>query len=1004
MIASGELFLLNGETGGELQPLPTFVNQNIRVIAAKFDRAYVAVEPTHPEDGVRRCTVWCFSGDSKAPVLCPEFDVIEETIKQIAIGEKHLMVLTHDGNVYTRAEQAVYGSAGHGGACHAPEFKIVPGLKDKKVKFVSAGPYFSIAITREGDVYSWGQSFNGETGLFTNVDTVPRFAPAVTPFRVVSISCGHSHVLACTEAQQCIAWGENTCGQLGVGQKTKPSFKPTVLEHIPSQVVAVSAGWAHSVAVGSDGKAYTWGLNSHGQLGLGDTKTRLAPNLLHALVGTCQVQTAYAARAMTVFYTSEMKPLLCGMVPCSPNPDAKTVEFAPRRPGETDPVGCLLCPLPLVLTSCPASSELTEIVAFDKGAIGFARSTVYKVAPNLAPVSGQTPVQVFVTGLPYEFPTKAHTQGGQPLIQDLVSVKVRLKSPAPLCDVVATGKIVAENTIEFTTPNVTLSPLGSVVEQGSTSAVALQVSLDNGLTWTVERRPAPKPVELDKTSRGIDDGYIRADKSAPVEGLKKFKDHFHAHRKLAEAVNAAQTVLWYCKWPKDGPTRLEPSCAPVTGGTELVVHVELPPLMPTDSLTVKFVCKPLHSIGDPELEAKAPMRRDGNEVKNACKEELAKLALVGELDVFTCGWLDPLGRGICCITPPFDTDSAKFYDYFVDVSLDGKQFLTRSLPFNVFDLRVKSLEPNIGPLTSNTSVTIKTSGLVQTEIQRVRIDFPRDLDYPSRILPARYDNRTHEITFDMPDLSDEVRQHVEKLTEEAKASAEVAAELAQARAATGLGEPDEAAEEILVDPDGGLSGLEVFVELSINGQHFTEDGVRFTYHGSVQAGAMRMLAPPEGVAVEAAAPAGKPAAKGKPAAVEEPAEEKWHPGAKIGCQLTGALAGTEDSPYCRLRVPLFTRVADGGLEPFKTVELPAIIEMLPAVASGSPAGDDQEQLPPQPTVTAVLDVRIRKEDLPEEAVLLIQNFGASLNGQCFVPCGVDMPLIILVPVATEEGS
>lgn len=47
-------------------------------------------------------------------------------------------------------------------------------------------------------------------------------------------------------------------------------------------------------------------------------------------------------------------------------------------------------------------AELSEIVAFDKGAIAFARSTVYKVSPKVAPIEGGTKVRVHVTGIPYE--------------------------------------------------------------------------------------------------------------------------------------------------------------------------------------------------------------------------------------------------------------------------------------------------------------------------------------------------------------------------------------------------------------------------------------------------------------------------------------------------------------------------------------------------------------------------------------------------------------------------
>ena len=39
----------------------------------------------------------------------------------------------------------------------------------------------------------------------------------------------------------------------------------------------VDAGFWHTVAIKEDGTLYAWGLNDAGQLGLGDTTTRLTP-------------------------------------------------------------------------------------------------------------------------------------------------------------------------------------------------------------------------------------------------------------------------------------------------------------------------------------------------------------------------------------------------------------------------------------------------------------------------------------------------------------------------------------------------------------------------------------------------------------------------------------------------------------------------------------------------------------------------------------------------------
>lgn len=992
--SSGELFILNGGTGGELQPMPFFLNKNFRVLAANLDRAYVATEPpvwSSPEEGEQPpCSVYCFTGESMDPDYCQEFESIKAPIRQIAIGSNHVLVLTYDGTLYSRGT-AVYGSTGHGGARDVPDFTPVPALQGKKVRFVSAGPNFSIAITFEGDVYSWGRAFQGETGLFSQVEAVPRFAPQVTPYRVAEVSCGHGHVLALTESQQCISWGENTCGQLGLGLKSKPTYKPQLLDSIPSQVAKVSAGWAHSVAVGVDGRTYSWGLNSHGQLGLGDTATRLSPHLLHDVVDVHQVEACHAARAFTIFRTAAHKALLCGQIPRSAS---SVMDFAPRRAGHRDPEGCVLAPVPLNLSSGEAFgssfAQLSEVIAFDRGAVGFARSTVYQVTPNVAPITGGTKVRALVTGIPFETAPALQSQSltmSTRLVQETIPVQVRLRSQSPNCDMIVKGKIVDKDVVEFVTPDALPSPLGAVVEQGATLPVQIRVSTDGGFTWTVDRYVAPVAKELDQTLRQhpgeqpARSGYGLAPGSKDmVKSLKDFKGDFEARRGANTMAEQGSTMLWFCKWPEGGPTHVEPGCAPVTGGAEILIFVPLPARMPTENLTVKFVCTPLHSIGDPELEGKAPMRRDAAEITNPDKEAVAKLPLAGGLEVPVIAFLDPAGRGICCVSPPMDSECVNYYTYSIHVSLDGLNYLSRSLPFQVFDLRVTGLQPNLGPLVQTSEVSIKTTGFVKSDILKVRLDFPKDLQWASRTLPARYDHTTGEITFTMPELEAEVRQRIL----EAQAAA---AELAEAAGDPEGTDGDAASGEAQQppDPDGGLAGLEVFVELSLNGQNFTEDRIHFTYHGEIELDAVKLIAGPNGVMEE---PKEEAPAKGKKGAKEEPAAAgiiNLLPGSKIGstAKRLPSSAVTASAPAA-IRAELVSGEGEAA-EVLKKLDLPATIEMvtLPPAAG--------EEAPLEVEMVTALAPSIKSEDVPEGPIFL-RNFQVSLNGQHFTSCPEQPPM------------
>ncbi|NXN03251.1 HERC5 ligase, partial [Sylvia borin] len=86
------------------------------------------------------------------------------------------------------------------------------------------------------------------------------------------------------EGGELFTWGENTHGQLGVGSQTTLIPKPQLVERLKGIPLAqIAAGGAHSTTVSLSGAVYSWGRNSFGQLGLGDTKDRDSPTYIGAL-------------------------------------------------------------------------------------------------------------------------------------------------------------------------------------------------------------------------------------------------------------------------------------------------------------------------------------------------------------------------------------------------------------------------------------------------------------------------------------------------------------------------------------------------------------------------------------------------------------------------------------------------------------------------------------------------------------------------------------------------
>lgn len=127
--------------------------------------------------------------------------------------------------------------------------------------------------------YGWGINTLGQTGDGTT--TSPRASAVATGYSgvlagktVVRISSGGGHTLALTADGKIYAWGDNNYGQLG-DNSIMDRFSPVAVNALPGSalynktVVAVAAGYVHSLALCSDGTVASWGYNTTGQLGTG---------------------------------------------------------------------------------------------------------------------------------------------------------------------------------------------------------------------------------------------------------------------------------------------------------------------------------------------------------------------------------------------------------------------------------------------------------------------------------------------------------------------------------------------------------------------------------------------------------------------------------------------------------------------------------------------------------------------------------------------------------------
>uniref|UniRef100_A0A1I8AKH5 HECT domain-containing protein n=1 Tax=Steinernema glaseri TaxID=37863 RepID=A0A1I8AKH5_9BILA len=180
---------------------------------------------------------------------------------QVACGANSCLALQQSGTVY------VWGSF------LAESFavpRVVSIFSRIPVVQISAGDDHFVAVTSAGFVYAWGRNEYGQCGTGDTTDHAkPKLVKQLNTMKTVSVSCGGNHTVALTKDGRLFSFGYNVFGQLGTGRKEEAQPDPQLVsELLGSHVTKVACGRVHTVAV-VNGRVLSFGLNSNGQLGTG---------------------------------------------------------------------------------------------------------------------------------------------------------------------------------------------------------------------------------------------------------------------------------------------------------------------------------------------------------------------------------------------------------------------------------------------------------------------------------------------------------------------------------------------------------------------------------------------------------------------------------------------------------------------------------------------------------------------------------------------------------------
>jgi alpha-tubulin suppressor-like RCC1 family protein len=224
--------------------------------------------------------------DTYAPYKMEPFS--ESKIVQVAAGGHHSAAINEDGEVFTWGWSGSLwklGGLGHGRGklgylgYGIPENikrpKKVEGLSGVKIVQIACGHHHTLALSDEGEIYSWGRGDWGRLGHGNNASVYTPLKIDPVQFqgqKIVKIAAGKQYSGAITEEGDLFMWGKNEQFQLGVqsmqnylsGGAWDCYTSPIMLiikdkRGEPYQIKEVACGEKVTSAITEDGKGYIWG-------------------------------------------------------------------------------------------------------------------------------------------------------------------------------------------------------------------------------------------------------------------------------------------------------------------------------------------------------------------------------------------------------------------------------------------------------------------------------------------------------------------------------------------------------------------------------------------------------------------------------------------------------------------------------------------------------------------------------------------------------------------------
>jgi len=190
-----------------------------------------------------------------------------KTFCEIAAGNGHTLGIDRYGKLWT------WGFNGNGqlgdNTISSQRTPIAVGGTNKTFCKISGGLNYSVALDRYGRAWGWGVNNSGQIGNNSQISQRTPVSVQGAPKTFCSILAGERHTIAIDKNGRLWAWGRGDGGDLGIGSNPTACLTPVSVAGVVKTFCHIGLGQGQmSFAIDKNGRAWGWGTNSFGALGI----------------------------------------------------------------------------------------------------------------------------------------------------------------------------------------------------------------------------------------------------------------------------------------------------------------------------------------------------------------------------------------------------------------------------------------------------------------------------------------------------------------------------------------------------------------------------------------------------------------------------------------------------------------------------------------------------------------------------------------------------------------